>query len=253
MSSIFTLSLVLLVIMISVGHQQGWTSFISMWLNFGALILLLTLITWHLPPLVLTLIFSILVLSITIFMGSDNIKATVPAFYASLLTVSVTMILVIITTHLAMAYGFGMEDSDDLQGMSVAFGINYIQVSIAITTMATLGAIAEASIAISSGMQEVLQKHPDLRPSPLFITGMHIGHQIIGTALNTLFFGFFGGLLSLFTWFAGLHYSPSMIINNQIMVNELDEVLISFIGVLISVPFTAWITCIYSKHQSINS
>ncbi|WP_295730580.1 YibE/F family protein [uncultured Limosilactobacillus sp.] len=253
MSSIVALSLALLVIMISVGRQQGWTAFVSIWLNFGAMVLLITLMAWHLPPLPLTIAFSVIILAITIFMGADNIQATLPAFYASLMTVAFTIILVIITTHLGMAYGFGFEDSDDLQGMSVAFGINYIQISIAITTLATLGAIAEAAIAISSGMQEVLEKHQDLGFAPLFNSGMHIGHQIIGTALNTLFFGFFGGLLSLFTWFAGLHYSPGMIINNQIMVGELLEILLSFVGVLITVPFTALITVFIHERQLKNN
>ena len=76
---------------------------------------------------------------------------------------------------------------------------------------------------------------------------MEIGRQIIGTTLNTLFFGFFGGFLSLFIWFAGLHYSFGMIFNNKIFVAEMIMVLTSFIGVLLTVPITAWIMGLRKK------
>ncbi|MCI1287547.1 MAG: YibE/F family protein [[Lactobacillus] timonensis] len=250
MSSISLLSLVLLVIMVVVGRQQGWLAFVSIWLNFLSLFLFITLIVWHFPPLLLTVIFSVLILTITIFLGDDQTSATIPAFVAALLVTAITMISVVITVHFALTYGFSIEDSDDLQGMSTMIGINYIHISVATTTLCSLGAVAEAAIAISSGIDEVAAKHSALSFQRLFAAGMHIGHQIIGTTINTLFFGFFGGLLSLFTWFASLHYSWAMIFNNQIMVGELVEILISFLGVLLTVPITAWIACFYHQRSS---
>lgn len=112
---------------------------------------------------------------------------------------------------------------------------------ITVTTLSTLGAIAEAAMAIAAGLTEILTNHPDVSDQQLLRSGMAIGRQIIGTTLNTLFFGFFGGFLALFIWFAGLHYSLGTIMNNKIFVAEMIEVLVSFIGVLLTVPTTAWI------------
>lgn len=72
------------------------------------------------------------------------------------------MVAVVITVHFAMTYGFSIEDSDDLQGMSTTIGVNYIHISIAKTTICSLGAVAEAAIAISSVIDEVTAKHSDL-------------------------------------------------------------------------------------------
>ncbi len=107
--------------------------------------------------------------------------------------------------------------------------------------MSSLGAIAEAAMAISSGLTEILENHPERTNRQLIHSGMAIGRQIIGTTFNTLFFGFFGGFLALFIWFLGLHYSFGTIMNNKIFVAEMIEILISFIGVLITVPMTAWV------------
>lgn len=241
MSTITALGLVLLILMVLVGGKQGWSAFMSLLLNFGFLYFAMVLIAFHVPPLFVTLTTGIIILAITIFMGEDDLITTVTAFYSSLIIMAILLLVIIIVEHWAMVQGFGTEDSDDLEGMSILIGISYLKVSIAVTTLSTLGAIAEAAMAISAGLTEVLTTHPDVSNHQLMQSGMSIGKQIIGTTFNTLFFGVFGGLLALFIWFAGLHYSFGTIMNNKIFIAEMLEILMSFIGVLMTVPTTAWV------------
>ena len=239
MSTITALGLVLLVLMVLVGGKQGWTAFLSLLLNFGFLYFAIILIAFHVPPLFVTVTTGIIILAVTIFMGEDDLRTTVTAFYASLIVTVVLILLIFLVEHWALVQGFGTEDSDDLEGMSILIGISYFKVLITVTTLSTLGAIAEAAMAIAAGLTEILTNHPDVSDQQLLRSGMSIGRQIIGTTLNTLFFGFFGGFLALFIWFAGLHYSLGTIMNNKIFVAEMIEVLVSFIGVLLTVPTTA--------------
>ncbi|MCI1975198.1 MAG: YibE/F family protein [Limosilactobacillus sp.] len=239
MSTIYALGLVLLFLMVLVGGKQGWRSFLSILLNFGFLFFAIVLIEFHVPPMFVTAVTGITILAVTIFMGEDDLRITVTAFYASLIVLLILIILIFFVSHWAMVQGFGNEDSDDLEGMSILIGISYLKVSVTAIVISTLGAIAEASIAISAGLTEILEVHPKINNSRLIDGGMAIGRQIIGTTLNTLFFGFFGGFLSLFIWFAGLHYSIGTIFNNKIFVAELIEILISFLGVLLTVPITS--------------
>ncbi len=180
----------------------------SLLLNFGFLYFAIILVAFHVPPLFVTVTIGITILAITIFMGEDDLRTTVTAFYASLIVVCLILVLIFIIEHWAMVQGFGTEDSDELEGMSTLIGISYFKVSVTTTILSSLGAI---------------------------------GQQIIGTTFNTLFFGFFGGFLALFIWFLGLHYSFGAIMNNKIFVAEMIEILIAFIGVLITVPMTAWV------------
>lgn len=239
MSSITALGLVLLCVMVLVGGKQGWRSFLSLLLNFGFLFFAIVLIELHVPPMFVTITTGVIILAITIFMGEDDLRTTVTAFYSSLIVLALLIFLIVFISHWAMVQGFGAEDSDDLEGMSILIGISYLKVSVTAIVISTLGAIAEAAMAISAGLTEILETHPQISNSRLIEGGMGIGRQIIGTTLNTLFFGFFGGFLSLFIWFAGLHYSFGMIFNNKIFVAELIEILISFLGVLLTVPITS--------------
>ncbi|MDO4854954.1 MAG: YibE/F family protein [Limosilactobacillus gorillae] len=251
MSSITALGLVLMVLMVAVGGRQGWSAFLSLILNFGFLFFAIILIAFHVPPMAVTLTTGVIILAITIFMGEDNLQTTVAAFWASVIVLLVLILLIYGVEHWAMAQGFGLEDSDDLEGMSTAIGISYLKVIITTATLSTLGAIAEAAMAIAAGVTEILDEHPVLTDAQLMHSGMQIGKQIIGTTLNTLFFGFFGGLLALFIWFAGLNYSFGTIINDKIFVSEIIAVLISFIAVIVTVPVTTLIM-IYRKHRVID-
>lgn len=241
MSTITALGLVLLVLMVLVGGKRGWSAFLSLLLNFGFLYFAIVLIAFHVPPLFVTITTGVIILAVTIFMGEDDLRTTVTAFYASLIVTVVLIGLIFLVEHWALVQGFGTEDSDDLEGMSILIGISYFKVLITVTTLSTLGAIAEAAMAIAAGLTEILTTHPDASDRQLLHSGMAIGRQIIGTTFNTLFFGFFGGFLALFIWFAGLHYSLGTIMNNKIFVAEMIEILFSFLGVLLTVPTTAWI------------
>lgn len=241
MTTINALGLVLMILMILVGGRQGWSAFLSLLLNFGFLYFAMVLIAFHVPPLFVTIVTGVIILAITIFMGEDDLRTTVTAFYAALAVMALLIVFIILIEHWAQVQGFGTEDSDDLEGMSILIGISYLKVAVTVTVLSTLGAIAEAAMAISSGLTEVLDDHPAITNSRLIKSGLTIGRQIIGTTFNTLFFGVFGGFLALFIWFAGLHYSFGMIMNNKIFVAEMLEILLSFIGVLLTVPMTAWI------------
>ncbi|MFD0898358.1 YibE/F family protein [Loigolactobacillus binensis] len=241
MSTIMALSLVLLAVMVLVGGHKGALAFLSLWLNFGCLFLAIILVSVHFSPIMVTLILGILMLALTIFVGQDDLMTTQTAFFAAVLVLLILLVLIVPVEHWAAVQGFGMEDSDELEGMSLLVGINFVKVSIATAVLSTLGAIAEAAMAIAAGLSELIQQHPSIDTHALFKAGMHVGQQIIGTTFNTLFFGFFGGFLGLFIWFADLNYSWGELLNNKVLDAELILVLFSLISVILTVPMTTWV------------
>ncbi len=61
--------------------------------------------------------------------------------------------------------------------------------------MSTIGAIVDTAISITSPMREIHQQNPDITRKDLFMSGIRIGRDILGTSSNTLFFAFFGGYM----------------------------------------------------------
>lgn len=249
MGTITALGLVLLVCMVAVGGGQGLQAWLSLLFNFGALFFAMVLMAFHFSPVIVTLVTGVIVLAMTIFLGGSDNRSTMIAFYASVLVLILLVVIIIPVEHWAQIQGFGPEDSEDLEGMSTVLGISFIDIAISTAILSTLGAIAEAAIAIAAGLAEILEQHPKISLKNLQGAGFRVGAQIIGTTFNTLFFGFFGGFLALFIWFARVHYSMGEILNDRILVGEILMVLFSMMSVIATIPLTTWAMVAEEKRE----
>ena len=242
MNAILALALVLVVMMFIVGGKQGLANFFALAANALLMILVVILMASGFNPIIVAVIFGLIILAATIFLSTNQLNVAWPAFVSALLIMMLLVGLILVVMTLSQTAGFGPEDSESLEGFSVYIGVSFPHILIATTLLGTLGAIAEAAIAVAAGMDEIKDQ-----ASSAGIKQM--GHEIIGTALNTLFFGFFGGFSSLFIWFASLRYPFSQVINNKIFVGELLQVLISVIAVILTVPMTTWVVATRHAHR----
>ncbi len=234
MNAMMGLVLALLILMILVGGRQGISNFLALAINTFLMIAAVVLMAGGFSPVAVAFVIGLLVLATTIFMSTSHSQVAGPAFVASLLVMAGVLIVVFLCVWLSQTSGFGQEDSEELEGFSVYIGVSFQQLMIATGLLGTLGAIAEAACAVAAGVIELgdAATHNGLR---------EIETTIIGTAMNTLFFGFFGGFSALFVWFAQLKYPLWQILNNQIFVGELLQVLFSVIAVILTVPTTMWV------------
>ena len=100
-------------------------------------------------------------------------------------------------------------------------GVNFEQLLIATTVLSTLGAIAEAAIAVASGLNELIEQRPTITLPEVFKSGKTIGFQIMGMTFNTLFFGMFGSDLALFILLYKLDADFSYYLNSKIFVKRM--------------------------------
>ncbi|GEP24794.1 MAG: YibE/F family protein [Lentilactobacillus diolivorans] len=250
MGAITALGIVLLILMMIVGGKQGITSFLSMVVNFGILFFSIVLIAFHMPPILVAVVASAILLAITIFWSDASDNASVTAFEASVIILILLIAIIIPIEYWAQVGGFGLEDSEELEGLSTYVGIDFTKIAIATAILSSLGAIAEAAIAIASGLDEIITQHQLIRSEQLYVDGIVIGKQIIGTAVNTLFFGFFGSSLGLFIWFYSLNYSFGEILNDKVFAAELIAIVVSLIGVVTTIPITTWIMSLKLKRKT---
>lgn len=248
LNTVGILSLILAGLMIWIGRSAGFRSFLSIGINFLILLLNIRLIAWGFPALVVTLLSALFILATTIFLGNSNDQSNETAFYATLLVLAVLTGLIVLLQGPLSVQGFGNENTEDLEGMSLLVGIQFQQIMTSTMLISTLGAISEAAIAEATGLTELVKMGSSLTTTEILKHGFSIGHEIIGTALNTLFFGFFGGFLGLFIWYVKLNYHFAEFINNKIFVSEIAMVLISFIGVALTVPLTVIVIRIRAKN-----
>ncbi|AWV73643.1 YibE/F family protein [Latilactobacillus curvatus] len=238
---------ILLILLVLVCGLQGLTIFFSLGLNFVVIILALVLVAGGFEPLIVSGLLSLILLATSIFMNTKQPLTAKTAFVTSLIVVVGLLIIIVPLSQLAATYGFGAEDAEEIEGFGLAIGLSFQKISIMMIILGSLGAITETSIAVASGLVEILEYDAQMGSKQLFKAGIAIGEKIIATAFNTLFFSFFGSFLSLTMWFIQLGYPISKIVNHKILIGEGLALLIGVIGVIATVPLTSWLLNYFRK------
>ncbi len=247
MNVLVLLAGILFILMVLVGGKKGARSFISLFFNYGVIVIsMFFMLNPHNNPIIITMVTSAVVGCINLFFINEINKKTVTAFISSLITIVVLLIFIDIVTRITMIQGFGEEQSEELAPFSLYIGIDFVKIGASVIIMSTIGAITDVAISITSSMEEMLNHNPTISRKNLFLSGIRIGKDILGTDTNTLFFAFFGGYLALLLWFKDLHYSLGQIVNSKLFSAEMISIFCAGIGIALIIPVASWINAYYS-------
>src|SRR5699024_8701277 len=249
------LSVILFLLMLVIGRGKGVRSFLSLFLNFIVMLLIIVLMTnVEYNPIILTMIACILVSCINLFFINEVNQKTVTAFIATMITTGILLVFIYYITKVAMIQGFGEEEIDEIVSVySIEVGVDFLKLATAVIILSTVAAIVDVSISITSPMAEIYKHHPEITRKELFKSGVTIGKDILGSNANTLFFAFIGGYLALLLWFKDLSYSFSQIVNSKIFASEMMMIFFAGIGIALVIPIAAFINAYYltkSKNET---
>ena len=230
------LAIVFCGLLIYVGKKKGLYSLVS-------IVLTVILITHCLSPLILmgispvgaTLFICVIATAATMYLvGGFNAKSTSALIGAvlSLFFAAFISVIAISTAHLT---GFNGENTTFLY--SAHPELSFIELTISIIVLAALGAVMDVAMSISSTINEIHLTDVTKSVKELFISGMNVGRDIIGTMANTLILVYLGGALPL-VLLAG-NIDLQKFINLNQVVTEIVSALIGSIAIVICVPFTA--------------
>lgn len=242
MNVLVALAIILFILMVLIGGRKGARSFISLFLNFGVLILMIIFMTAPgMNPIVLTLIGSTIISCINLFYINEINSKTVAAFISTVITIVILLLFINFVTNMTMIQGFGEEEIEELSIFSLYIGVDFVKITASVIIMSTIGAITDVAISITSPMLEIFNQHPTISRKELFASGLSIGRDILGGNTNTLFFAFFGGYMALLLWFKDLNYTIGEIANSKIFSAEMITILCAGIGIAMIIPIASGI------------
>lgn len=241
MSTMMALLLTLLVLMILVGGTAGIKSYLSIIINFCLVFLVALLISWGANIILTAACFIPLKLLTIIYLGTHDTKIADKSFLSSFIVTVIIVGLILLFNFLAQAPGISEQAGEDLIGLSDAPGLSFATIGVMVAAFSTLGAISEAAVAMSAGLIELKNQNQQLSAAKFYQSGLNIGEDILGTAVNTILFGFFGSFLALFIWYTRLDYTISQILNDKLFAQEFLIMCYSIIGVLLVIPLTTFV------------
>ncbi|MFJ8065675.1 YibE/F family protein [Psychrobacillus sp. NPDC096426] len=254
MNVLVLLAGILFLLMTLIGGRKGVRSFFALFFNFGIIIVTVILMNDpNIDPVILTLIACVVISCINLFYINGVNSKTKTAFFSTIICIVILLLFIIFITNKAMIQGFGEEEIGEIGMYSLLIEVDFIKITVSVIIMSTIGAITDTAIAVSSPMREIHFHQPNISRKDLFLSGLTIGRDILGTSANTLFFAFFGGYLALLIWFKDLAYSVGEVVNSKIFSAEMITILCAGIGVTLVIPITTWITAYYFVKNKENS
>ena len=241
------LSLIFCGLLIYIGRKKGIFSLVSIVLTIFLIVNVLSpLILFGINPVLATMLICILSTTITMYLvGGFNAKST-SASIGAVLSILFAGVLSAITMTTAHLTGFSNENSLFLN--SVHPELDFVSLTVSMMILAALGAVMDVSMSISSTINEIHLTDDTKSIKELFVSGMNVGRDIIGTMANTLILVYLGGALALVLLSSNIDIQKFLNLNQ--VVTEIASALIGSIAIVICVPFTAIVSSILIHNQS---
>ena len=240
MNIILILLIILFILMIFIGGKRGMQSFFTLILNFFTLYFMLILIAAKIDPIKTTFVGAIVISFFSLFFLNGFNRKTLSSLMSVIIVILLVMVCVYKTSINSNIQGFSSEQTDLVSFYNLYVQLNFSKIVVCEVLIGLLGAIIDVSISISSSMNELYNANPQISTRKLFISGMNIGKDILGTMTNTLFFAYISSFMTLMIYFKQLHYSLSTIINAKVFCSEFFQSICCGIGIVLIIPLTAF-------------
>jgi uncharacterized membrane protein len=235
----FILAACFLVFLILVAGKTGIRAILSF--SITVLMIWKVLIPCYLKgfnPIYIGLLITLLLILITISLVYGFNKKTVSAVAGSALGMFVTCILGIIFTKQFLIHGAIMSNSESLLYSGYQH-LNLTQIFMASIFIGSSGAIMDLAVDITSSVNEVVMKKPEMDWKEAMRSGFNVGRAAMGTMTTTLLLAYSGGYIALLMVFMAQGTPIYNILNYKYVSAEIIETLVGSFGLVSVGPFTA--------------
>ena len=235
-----------LILLCLIGGKKGVKSSIALIFSFVCFIyLFFPMIMKGNSPFLAAILTSSIVIAATICLINGFTIKALSAIISTFLGLLTAGLAADIFGYFTSLSGYNVSNIEALLFVGQNTLIDVGQLLFAGVLFASLGAVMDIAMDISSAVNELHQKNPNLTFKELFKSGMNVGRDVMGTMSTTLILAFFGG--SLGVWVLDYVYDLpylQLMNSNSIGIEIMQGISGSF-GVIFTVPivafFSAWL------------
>ena len=223
--------------LIIIGGKQGLRSVLGLVFTLVCVFfLLIPLVLKGFPPIPTTVVILTLT-TIVCFLLLGGLKPKiVSAILGTVFGVVFAAVLAIIVGMLTNISGFQMEEAESLLLIATSSSLKIKGLFICGVLIATLGAVMDVAMSISSAIEELHINNPNMTFRELFISGMNIGRDAMGTMANTLILAFAGSGLNMVITIYSYGVPFTQLINTDFVAVELIRGIAGSMGIVFTVP-----------------
>lgn len=250
-TAIYTLVFIFMLIVIFIGGLKGIKSIFSLAVTMVCVIFLfIPLIIRGINPIIASIVIVILSTGVTMLSLNGFSKKTVVACLSCILCTAIAGVLAYLFGVITNISSFNTNEAQDLLFVAQNTSLRVKELLFAGIIIASLGAIMDTTMSITSSIFEMNEINNKLTSSQLFKSGMNIGRDVMGTMTNTLILAFTGSSINIVVIYFMYNLPYMQLINIDVIVIEIIQGLTGGIALVLSIPIAAFAS---SKMAVVNS
>ena len=244
-SIIYLFAMFFALVVCLLGGKKGIKSVMSLvFAGICIISLMFTLMYRGISPILITIIVALLTTIMTLGLLGGFSAKTAAAIVGTTSGVVIAAIAALVFGKAAGITGYNVSDIETLSYVAQNSQIRIGQLLFAGIIISALGATMDVGMSISSTIQELHERNPELGGKELFLSGIRVGRDMMGTMTNTLIFAYVGGALSTLVTNYAYDLSYNQLMNSYTIDIEIMQGLSGSLGVVLTVPVTAAVAAI---------
>ena len=233
---------------VSIGREKGLKAVVTLGITILLILkVFLPGILKGINPIPLSIGISILITLITILVISGLNSKSISAIVGTISGVLVAGLIAYFIGNKIKLTGLSGEEATMLMYTPQGIEFDFRGLLFSGIILGALGAIMDIGMSISSSIEEIHLANPDLNQKELFTAGMNVGKDIMGTMTNTLILAYAGASIPILLLFMSYETSLIKIMNLDVIASEVVRSLSGSIGLILTIPLTAYISSRLSK------
>ena len=221
----------------------GWRGFWAL-LGLAASIavllgVMIPLVAQGWPPVPVALA-SVLVLSaVTVFCVVRHPRYRFAALLGSLGGVGCGFLLGVLMVFIWQLTGLAGEGSALLA--STLPGIDMRGILLSAVLVGSIGAVLDVGISVTASLSELVDYDPNIPLGRLWLAGVNVGSEVLGSMINTLILAYLGSSLPMAVLISSAGVNILGLLNDPYIGQEIVQSLAGTTGLLLTVPVTAFV------------
>lgn len=236
--------------LIVIGGKKGVSSLVALVYTMLCIVFCyIPLIYIGVNPMFAAVVSAIIILCATIFLINGWSDKSCCAMIGTTVGVTISGMFAFIAGQVSHLSGYNMTDVESMVYISNYTHLGVADILFAGILISSLGAVMDVSVSVVAAIKEISVKAPELGFKDLFMSGMHVGHDMMGTMSNTLILAYVGAATGTVLTIYSYEMPYLQIMGYNSIVIEIVSGICGTIGVILTVPVQAAITAFWLKKK----
>lgn len=232
-----------------VGGKRGIKSMLALVFTFICIIYLyIPLMYIGFSPFWAAILVVVAVTIVSVYLICGGNRKGLCAMLGTILGVLIAGIFATVFGKITRVTGYNIEDIETMVYVAQNSKLQIGGVLFSGILIASLGAVMDVAVSISSTIEEIHNKKPELTSKELFKSGINVGKDMMGTMSNTLILAFTGGAVNTMILIYAYIMPYLQVVNMYSIGIEVIKGISGTLGIVLTVPLVSLISAkVYGK------